>query len=310
LNVVGVSSNGALIVGGADNSEGDGVSIVWDPVHGMRELSDILVNQLGLGRDIAGWNLSVSGISEDGETIVGEGINPSGERETWILRIPELLPLQAGDANRDGLFDQRDLVQVLQAARYLTGKPATWGEGDWNGAPWVTLDEPPQGDGVFDQSDIVAALNGARYIASAAQAVAADSGPAEIQPSARYDTITGEVRVDASAATHLASIAIVSAAGIFTADPAGNLGGGFDVDTDTTIFKNTFSGGFGSLSFGHVAQTGLDEEFMVNDLSVVGSLAGSGDLRNMDLLYVPEPSAVILLLVGLGVLPFAARASR
>lgn len=43
--------------------------------------------------------------------------------------------LQAGDANQDLAFDQRDLVRVLVAGKYLTGRPATWGEGDWDAAP-------------------------------------------------------------------------------------------------------------------------------------------------------------------------------
>ena len=49
----------------------------------------------------------------------------------------------AGDANLDCQFDQLDLVQVLQAGKYLTGETATSEEGDWNG------------DRVFDQLDIV-----------------------------------------------------------------------------------------------------------------------------------------------------------
>ena len=43
--------------------------------------------------------------------------------------------LQAGDANMDYEFNQLDLVQVQIAAKYLTGAAATWGEGDWDGAP-------------------------------------------------------------------------------------------------------------------------------------------------------------------------------
>jgi hypothetical protein len=57
-------------------------------------------------------------------------------------------------------FDQLDLVQVQVAAKYLTGDPATWGEGDWNGAPGGSVGDqvPPPGDGLFNQTDIVAAL--------------------------------------------------------------------------------------------------------------------------------------------------------
>lgn len=64
--------------------------------------------------------------------------------------------LMPGDANQDLKFDQRDLVQVQQAGKYLTDQPATWEEGDWNG------------DGVFDQEDIVAALQTGTYLEEAA----------------------------------------------------------------------------------------------------------------------------------------------
>ncbi len=73
-------------------------------------------------------------------------------------------PLQAGDANMDFEFNQFDLVQVQQAAKYLTGEPANWGEGDWNGAPGGSSDDPPAGDGVFDNIDIVAALQTGNYM--------------------------------------------------------------------------------------------------------------------------------------------------
>ena len=66
--------------------------------------------------------------------------------------------LQAGDANMDFEFNQLDLVQVQIAAKYLTGQAATWGEGDWNGAPGGTPGAPPAGDILFNQLAIIAAL--------------------------------------------------------------------------------------------------------------------------------------------------------
>ena len=56
-----------------------------------------------------------------------------------------------GDSNGDGVFNQLDIVAVLQAGKYLTGEPATFSEGDWNG------------DGLFDSLDIVAALQEGNY---------------------------------------------------------------------------------------------------------------------------------------------------
>ena len=71
--------------------------------------------------------------------------------------------LRPGDANQDLVFNQMDIVQVLQRAKYLTGEPASWGEGDWDRAPGGTPGNPPIGDGLFDQLDIVAALQDGRY---------------------------------------------------------------------------------------------------------------------------------------------------
>ena len=96
----------------------------------------------------------------------------------------------------------------------------------------------------------------------------------------------------------LAPDSAYSAAAVFTGDPAENLGGSFDNDTDGNIFKATFGSSFGSLSFGTVAPPGLSEDFVAGDLTVVGSLAGGGDLGQVDLVYIPEPSTRMLL--GLG----------
>ena len=61
----------------------------------------------------------------------------------------EVLP---GDANRDFTFDQQDIVQILQSAKFLTSQPATWEEGDWNA------------DEVFDVLDVVVALQTGNYM--------------------------------------------------------------------------------------------------------------------------------------------------
>ena len=52
----------------------------------------------------------------------------------------------------------------VDAGKYLTGQPATWGQGDWNGAPGGSPSDPPAGNGLFDQTDIIAALAGGHYM--------------------------------------------------------------------------------------------------------------------------------------------------
>ena len=207
--------------------------------------------------------------------------------------------LEAGDADQDLDFDQLDLVKVQIAAKYLTEQTATWGEGDWNGAPGGEQGNPPAGNGLFDQLDIIAALRGGVYLTGPYAAIQKGGVAGDGQTSITYNPQTGELGVDAPSGTDLTSVNIDSAAGIFTGDPAQNLGGSFDNDSDNNLFKATFGSSFGSLSFGLVAQTGLSEDFVANDLTVVGSLAGGGDLGNVDLVYVPEPSTLGMLVFGM-----------
>ena len=215
--------------------------------------------------------------------------------------LTQATSLQPGDADQDLDFDQLDLVKVQVAAKYLTGESASWGEGDWNGAPGGSVGSPPAGDGVFNQLDIVAAQQAGVYLTGPYGALSGRFAQAgDGQTSIFYDPGTGELIVDAPAGQELTSINIDSAAGIFTSEPAQNLGGSFDNDSDTNIFKATFSGSFGSLSFGNVAQAGLSTDFLRGDLTVVGSLAGGGDLGDVDLITIPEPSALLLLLTGSG----------
>lgn len=102
----------------------------------------------------------------------------------------------------------------------------------------------------------------------------------------------------------MTSIKINSASGLFTGDSAQSLGGSFDTDADHSIFKATFGGSFGSISFGNLAPAGLSRETVLEDLSVVGSVQGGGGLGNVDLIYVPvpEPATMALLAGGLLVL--------
>lgn len=72
------SAHGATIVG--DNLSR---AIIWDARHGMRRLRQALIDDYGL--DLTGWELtSARGITPDGNTMVGSGINPAGHYEAWI----------------------------------------------------------------------------------------------------------------------------------------------------------------------------------------------------------------------------------
>lgn len=124
----------------------------------------------------------VSVMVEAGQTyfikVIGHEFQTS---PSYTLHIygPEQELLLAGDANRDHRFDHLDIVQVLQAGKYLTGKPATFEEGDWNG------------DGQFDSADLVLALQAGHYgdkAESSTKALAAAADPAFAQETSEAGT--------------------------------------------------------------------------------------------------------------------------
>ena len=159
---------------------------------------------------------------------------------------------------------------------------------------------PPPGDGQFNQLDIVAALANGLYLTGPYGALAPGPGvPGDDQTSITYDPSSGEVGVDAPAGKDLTSINITSAGSQFIGDKPPALDGAFDNFAADNIFKATFGSMFGSISFGNVLPAGLSAEAVTADLSAVGSLAGGGDLGDVDLVYIPEPASIAMLALGL-----------
>ena len=66
-----------------------------------------------------------------------------------------------GDANLDVVFDSTDLIEVMAAGLYETGRLAEWASGDWNG------------DRRFDSGDLVRAFAEGRYSSGAQTSPAA-----------------------------------------------------------------------------------------------------------------------------------------
>jgi probable HAF family extracellular repeat protein len=87
------NSDGSMIVGMQNLSQGNGFfgrAFVWDAQHGTRILQDVLVNDFGLGAELAGWDLNVATtVSDDGQTFAGYGFAPSGEQVAWLARVGE-----------------------------------------------------------------------------------------------------------------------------------------------------------------------------------------------------------------------------
>ena len=65
---------------------------------------------------LAGWTLTYArGISADGRTIVGDGMNPCGQPEAWIAHLGDAPPC-IGDFNDDGVVcTLQDIFDFLAA---------------------------------------------------------------------------------------------------------------------------------------------------------------------------------------------------
>lgn len=91
-----VSFDGSVIVGEAqthlmERTYDNGYeAFIWDEADGMRSLTQVLVDNFGLGQELRGWTLSnASSVSDDGTVITGWGVDPQGEVEAWIAVVPE-----------------------------------------------------------------------------------------------------------------------------------------------------------------------------------------------------------------------------
>jgi len=88
----GVSSYGKIIVGGSYTWLGDPspLAFIWDSMNGMRDLKTVLQSEYGL--NLTGWALhNASGITPNGNVIIGSGIDPVGNLEAFRVVLDTLL---------------------------------------------------------------------------------------------------------------------------------------------------------------------------------------------------------------------------
>jgi hypothetical protein len=106
------SADGSTVVGRTGLSPFR--AFVWDEPTGMRDLRALLMDDFGL--DLIDWELEEAfDISHDGLTIVGDGVNPNGDGEAWIVTVPWLGPCIHGDMNRDEQVDAADIAPFIDA---------------------------------------------------------------------------------------------------------------------------------------------------------------------------------------------------
>lgn len=102
-----VSGDGSIIVG--DDTGGPTWGFMWDEANGIRKLTQVF-DDLGLSPDIAGWAwLAAHDISNDGNVIVGSGVNPDGEQQLWRLILDHDKLIDQPDSDGDGVCDLADV---------------------------------------------------------------------------------------------------------------------------------------------------------------------------------------------------------
>ncbi len=91
-----VSGDGTVVVGRATTDAGS-EAFLWTPTDGMRRLIDVA--SAG-GAIVAGWTfIEATGISSDGRSIVGYGVDPNGRTQAWLLRLDETSPTCVADVD-------------------------------------------------------------------------------------------------------------------------------------------------------------------------------------------------------------------
>lgn len=83
-----ITAAGDVIIGVADTEDGGGI-YVWTSTHGMRLLTDILIDR---GFDLSDWNsLGVNSISGDGLTLAGHGRDTNDNLRGFVIQLETTL---------------------------------------------------------------------------------------------------------------------------------------------------------------------------------------------------------------------------
>jgi hypothetical protein len=245
-------------------------------------------------------------VSAQIQNVVDEEVNLLHKKKVIFWEETPYVPpevgttLQPGDVNKDGKIGSGDIAQILAANKYERDVDAGWADGDVNGAPaygfTVEGGVGPAGNRRVNSGDVIAIL-ATNLFETGSYVTARPASPGD-KVTVTYNPNDGNFSVRTT--NPINSFQLESASAIFTANPAQNLGGLFDVDNDQKIFKATFGNQFSEVDFGQVASANLPEAFLREHLTANGSFAAGGMFGpEVELNYIPEPSSLALLALGL-----------
>jgi hypothetical protein len=234
-----------------------------------------------------------------------DGTTPGGT----TVRLGYACP---GDTMLRGKVDSSDIVNILSAGHYNIGPSnARWDQGDFNH------------DGKVDSSDIIGILAAGVY--NSGPYDAGGMGPSLViggLPSAGratliYDAASGDVKLDPNGNTMTGFRLLDGAGSFFVGSAIFPPGGAFTTDTAAEKFWGCFNPPnylTSEWDLGDIAPAGLTEvqfEAGLNNLSgdSVWTKAGGGSF-DYNFSSVPEPSSMVLLAVGLGLLGLLVRRRR
>ncbi len=134
-SALAASGDGSIIVGyGTSATSGFlGEAVYWDAA-GIHSIKDSLA---AAGVDLTGWDLEVANaVSADGRRIVGNGTDPTGAQQAWLVVLPPRSACTA-DFNNDTRVDPDDLSDYITGFFSLPPDPRT----DFNGDLTVDPDD-------------------------------------------------------------------------------------------------------------------------------------------------------------------------
>ncbi len=150
-----VSADGFVVVGESQSALGV-EAFRWTREDGMQSVASILTTA---GVDLTGWTLeSANGISADGYTIVGSGVNPDGFYEAWIadLTPPTTTPVDLSGTIKTP--DGTDICAMVLASGQYTfscNPPGVFSLADLPRESDGTVKRQIYADGFFPKIDIL-----------------------------------------------------------------------------------------------------------------------------------------------------------